>query len=79
VTLNFLRAVLAHALICSIEGDEKQGSARFNRARASHESILRIVDMTMPENFTTSQLNDLYEILDGPVNTLLTEELNKRL
>lgn len=75
--LEFLRAVLAHALICSVEGEAAPKSREFNRCRAAHESVLKVLDLYLPDGFDEKQLNKLYEVLDGPVTELLNSELEK--
>ena len=77
MTLNFLRAALAQALICSIMGDEKPKSAPYNRASNAQDAILRYIDLSLPPDFDETQLNELYALLDGPVNDLLTKELER--
>lgn len=77
MNIAFLQAALAHALICSIEGEAVPKSREFNRCRAAHESVLKVIDMYLPDGFDETQLNKLYEVLDGPVTELLNSELEK--
>lgn len=75
MNLQFLQAALALALVCTIEGEAKPKSREFNRCRAAHEAIIKLLDLYVPEGFDEKQLNELWAVLDGPV----TEILNKHI
>lgn len=69
----FLLSAFALALICSVQGEEKQHSARWNRTRSAEEAIVRVCDMYVPNGINEIDLNEVWDILDGPV----LEVLNK--
>lgn len=68
---NFLRAALAVGLICSIQGDEKLHSARWNRTRSAEEAILRVCDILLPDGINKARLSSIMDVLDGPVEAVL--------
>ena len=68
---QFLRAALAVGLICSIQGEEKQHSARWNRTRAAEEAILRVCDICLPDGMDKASLFSIFDVLDGPVEAVL--------
>lgn len=68
---NFLRAALAVGLICSIQGEEKQHSARWNRTRSAEEAILRVCDILMPGGMDKARLPSIFAVIDGPVEMVL--------
>jgi len=76
MNITFVRAALALALVCSVEGDADNKQDR-EAARHIHKLILRLMDKHKPEGFDEIMLNELWATLDGPVseilNTLVTE------
>ena len=64
---GFLMAVLALGLVCTLQGEEKAGSARWNRTRAAEEAILKICDIYLPEGLDKARLASICAVLDGPV------------
>ena len=63
----FLQAVLALSIICTLQGEEKQYSARWNRTRAAEESIIKVCDIYLPEGFDQARLTSIFNVVDGPL------------
>lgn len=63
----FLLSAFALSLICTIQAEEKQYSARWNRTRAAEESVLRVCDMYVPDGINSLKLDRIWDIIDGPV------------
>jgi hypothetical protein len=64
---GFLLAVLALALVATLEGEEKPKSARRNRCSNAHDAILKVCDIYLPEGMDKAKLTDIFNVLDGPV------------
>ena len=64
---KFLLAAFALALIGTIEADEKEKTARWCRARAAHDPIIRICDTYLPNGINHIALNQIWDVIDGPV------------
>ena len=67
---QFLRAALALGLICSIQAEEKQHSARWNRTRGAEEAILRVCDISLPDGMDKARLTSIMDVLDGPIDSV---------
>lgn len=68
---NFLRAALAVGLICSIQGEEKVHSARWNRTRGAEEAILRVCDILIPNGMDKARIASIMDVLDGPIEAVI--------
>lgn len=73
-TLNrpkaFLQSALALGIVCSLQAEEKQHSARWNRTRAAEEAILRLCDIYLPDGMDKARLVSIWNVLDGPVESV---------
>lgn len=69
----FLMSALALALVCTVQGEEKQHSARWNRTRSAEEAILRLCDLYKPDGLNSIRLNKVWAVLDGPVTEVLRQ------
>lgn len=70
---GFIMAVLALALVATLEGEEKPKSARRNRCSNAHDAILKVCDIYLPDGMGKAKLTDIFNVLDGPVMDLLRE------
>ena len=68
--LMFCQAALALGIICTLQGAEKQCSARWNRTRAAEEAILKVCDIYWPDGMDKARLTTIHDILDGPVQAV---------
>jgi len=64
---SFLMACCILSMICSLQGEEKQHSARWNRTRAAEEAAIRLCDIYLPEGLDKARLVSIFDVLDGPV------------
>ena len=68
---GFLIACTALHLICTLQGAEKQHSARWNRTRSAEEAILKVCDIYLPDGMDQSRLVSIAGVVDGPVNDVI--------
>jgi hypothetical protein len=68
---GFLIACTALHLICTLQGAEKQHSARWNRTRSAEEAVLRVCDIYLPEGMDQSRLVSIAGVVDGPLNDVI--------
>lgn len=71
--MKFLMSALALALVCTVQGEERPHSARWNRTRSAEEAILRLCDTYKPDGTNKTTLNKVWAVLDGPVTDVLRE------
>lgn len=64
---KFLLAALCLALVGTIEGDEAERSARWNRARQAHDPIIRLCDTYLPDKINDVALNKIWDVIDEKV------------
>lgn len=74
---GFLMSVLALGLIATLEGEEKPKSARRNRCSNAHDSILKVCDIYLPAGMDKAKLNQIWEVLDGPVMKIIQDNSEK--
>lgn len=64
---SFLQSVLALSIICTLQGEEKQHSARWNRTRSAQDAIARVCDIYLPDGFDHTRLSSIMDVVDGPL------------
>lgn len=73
---KFLMAALCLALVGTIEGDEPQRTARWNRARQAHDPIIRLCDTYLPEMINDTALNKVWDVIDLKVIPVIKRNKN---
>jgi hypothetical protein len=58
------------SMICSLQGEEKQHSARWNRTRAAEEAAIRLCDIYLPDGLDKARLTSIFDVIDGPVDAV---------
>lgn len=64
---SFLQAALALSIICTLQGDEKQHSARWNRTGGAEEAIIKVCDIYLPDGLDKARLSSIMNVVDGPL------------
>lgn len=68
---SFLQATLALSIICTLQGDEKQHSARWNRTRGAEEAIIKVCDIYLPDGLDKARLSSIFDVIDGPLANVI--------
>lgn len=68
---GFLIACTCLHLICTLQGAEKNHSARWNRTKAAEEAIIRVCDIYLPDGLDQSRLVSIAGVVDGPINDVI--------
>jgi hypothetical protein len=67
----FLMSCIILSMICTLQAEEKQHSARWNRTRSAEEAAIRMCDIYLPEGLDKARLVSIFDVVDGPVSDVI--------